>query len=147
MPRRGPTARQGGVLMAHDVFISYSSKDKTTADAVVATLESREVRCWVAPRDILPGVEYAEALVDALHGSRLMVLVFSSDSNQSHHVLREVERAVSQGIPILPLRIENVPPCRAMEYYISSRPWLDALNPPLERPLDHLAGAAQLLLW
>ena len=69
--------------MAHDVFISYSSKDKPTADAVCAMLESRGVRCWVAPRDILPGVEYAEALVDALQQSRLMVLVFSSGSNQS----------------------------------------------------------------
>ena len=132
--------------MAHDVFISYSSRDKTTADAVCAVLESRDIRCWVAPRDILPGVEYAEALVDALHQSRLMVLVFSSGSNQSPHVLREVERAVSQGIPILPLRIEDVPPSRAMEYYIASRHWLDALTPPLERHLEQLAQTAKLLL-
>lgn len=36
--------------MAHDVFISYSSKDKTAADATCAVLEGCGVRCWMAPR-------------------------------------------------------------------------------------------------
>ncbi|NQT71340.1 MAG: toll/interleukin-1 receptor domain-containing protein [Chloroflexi bacterium] len=39
--------------MAHDVFISYSTNDKTVADAVCATLESQKIRCWIAPRDAL----------------------------------------------------------------------------------------------
>ena len=81
--------------MAHDVFISYSHLDKPVADAACATLESRGVRCWIAPRDVLPGDEYASALVGAIHSSRLLVLVFSSGANQSPQVLREVERAVS----------------------------------------------------
>jgi hypothetical protein len=36
--------------MAHDVFISYSTKDKPIADAVCGTLERNGVRCWIAPR-------------------------------------------------------------------------------------------------
>jgi len=68
--------------MAHDAFISYSSKDKPAADAVCATLESRGIRCWIAPRDVLPGEEYAAALVNAIHESRLLVLVFSAGANQ-----------------------------------------------------------------
>ncbi|MGH7624806.1 MAG: TIR domain-containing protein [Gemmatimonadaceae bacterium] len=132
--------------MAHDVFISYSSKDKPTADAVCATLESRGIRCWIAPRDVVPGEEYAAALVNALRESRLMVLVFSSGANQSKHVLREVERAVSMGLPVVPLRIENVRPSAAMEYYIASRHWLDALTVPLERHLVQLAETVKVLL-
>jgi hypothetical protein len=132
--------------VAHDVFISYSSKDKPTADAVCATLESRGVRCWIAPRDVLPGEDYAAELVNAIHESRLVVLVFSAGANQSPQVLREMERAVNRGLPILPLRIENVPPSAAMEYYISSRHWLDALTTPLEQHLVHLADSVQLLL-
>ena len=46
-----------GPDMAHDVFISYSAKDKTTADGVCATLEAKGIRCWIAPRDILPGMD------------------------------------------------------------------------------------------
>jgi hypothetical protein len=44
--------------MAHDVFISYSSHDKPIADAVCAGLEAAKIRCWIAPRDMLPGVPY-----------------------------------------------------------------------------------------
>nr|HEV7952737.1 toll/interleukin-1 receptor domain-containing protein [Candidatus Acidoferrales bacterium] len=132
--------------MAHDVFISYSSHDKPTADAACAALESRGMRCWIAPRDVFPGEEYAASLVRALHESRVMVLVFSSGANRSPQVLREVERAVSRGVPILPLRIEDVPPSEAMEYYISSRHWLDALTPPLEQHLVRLADTVKFLL-
>jgi len=87
--------------MAHEVFISYSTKDKPIADAVYAQLESRGIRCWIAPRDVLPGEQYAAALVRALRASRLMVLVFSSGANESEHVLREVERAASKKLPRL----------------------------------------------
>ncbi len=106
----------------------------------------RGIRCWIAPRDVFPGEEYAASLVRALHESRVMVLVFSSGANRSPQVLREVERAVSRGVPILPLRIEDVPPSEAMEYYISSRHWLDALNPPLEQHLVRLADTVKFLL-
>jgi TIR domain len=62
--------------MAHDVFISYSAKDKTTADGVCATLEAKGIRCWIAPRDILPGMDWGEAIIEAINGSRVIVLVF-----------------------------------------------------------------------
>ena len=71
--------------MAHDVFISYSSTDKAIADSVCATLEGRRIRCWIAPRDITPGVPYGEALIEGLGASRLLVLVFSSHANVSRH--------------------------------------------------------------
>lgn len=132
--------------MAHDVFISYSSKDKPVADAACATLESHGVRCWIAPRDVLAGEEYAASLINGLSDSRLMVLVFSADSNRSPQVLRELERAVSKGLPILPLRIEDAPMSPAMEYYISSRHWLDAFTPPLEQHLVRLSDDVKALL-
>ena len=132
--------------MAHDVFISYSVKDKTTADAVCATLEHNGIRCWIAPRDVLPSMEYAEALIDAIVSSRLLVLVFSSHANESIQVRQEVERAVSHGLPVLPFRIEDVSPSHAMELFISGRHWLDALTPPLEAHLQELAKTTKLLL-
>ena len=41
--------------MAHDVFLSHSARDRSYADAIRAKLESRGIRCWIAPRDIRPG--------------------------------------------------------------------------------------------
>ena len=132
--------------MAHDVFISYAAQDEHTADAVCATLEAQRIRCWIAPRDVMPGVSYAEALIDAISESRLMVLVFSSHSNSSPQVMREVERAASKGIAILPFRIEDVAPSKFMEFFLSTPHWLDALTPPLEKHLGHLAETVKLLL-
>jgi len=132
--------------MAHDVFISYSSKDKTIANAACATLEKHEIRCWIAPRDVPPGLQYAAALINAINDCKVFVLILSKGSNASGQVLREVEEAVDNGTPIIPLRIEDFEPTDAMRYYIKSLHWLDAMTPPLERHLGKLAASVQALL-
>jgi len=130
----------GGELTAKiDAFISYSSKDKTAADAACAALESAGVRCWIASRDIRPGEEYGAAIIDAIERCRVMVLIFSSSANQSCQVRREIERVVSKGIPIIPVRIEDVVPTKSIEYFLGAIHWLDALTPPLEGHLQKLA--------
>jgi len=132
--------------MAHDVFISYAHGDRTVANAVVATLESRGIRCWIAPRDIIPGEDWGAAIIDAINDARAMVLVFSSHSNESDQIKREVERTVHQGIAVIPFRIEDVLPSKTLEYFISTQHWLDALTPPLEDHLEHLAETITVLL-
>ena len=124
--------------MAFDAFISYSSKDKTTADAACAGLESAGVRCWIAPRDIRAGTEYAAGIVEGIDTCRIMVLIFSSSANASPQIRREIERAVSKGLTIVPFRIEDIAPTKAMEYYLGSIHWLDALTPPLSKHLGQL---------
>jgi hypothetical protein len=132
--------------MAHDVFLCYSDKDKTVADALCAKLEARRIRCWIAPRDILPGMIYAEALIEALNQSRILILVFSANSNNSPQVMREIERAVHLGIPIIPFRIEDVVPSKAMEFFLGAPHWLDALTPPLEKHVETLGRTVEALL-
>lgn len=132
--------------MAHDVFISYCSEDKPIADAVCATLEGQGMRCWIAPRDILPGVDWGEAIVDAINESKAMLLVFSSKANASQQIKREVERAVHRGIPLIPVRLDDALPSKSLEYFISTPHWLDALTPPLESHLHRVAEAVKLLL-
>lgn len=132
--------------MAHDVFISYSSKDKVIADAVCARLEGRSIRCWIAPRDVQPGQPYGEEIIDAIHSSKAMVLVFSSHANASPHIPKEIERAVSHGVSIIPLRVEAVTPGKSLDYFISSVHWLDAITPPLESHLESLANTILTLL-
>lgn len=132
--------------MSFDVFISYSSKDKTVADAACARLESAGIRCWIAPRDVIPGMSYGEAIIDAIHAAKVMVLVFSSNANASAHIPKEIERAVSNSVTIVPFRIEDVAPGKSLDYFIGSVHWLDAMTPPLEKHLDHLVATIQKLL-
>jgi hypothetical protein len=132
--------------MAHDVFICHSSKDKTVADAVCSVLESEGIRCWIAPRDVLAGLSYGEAILEAINGAKVMVVVFSSSANASPQIEREIERAVNRGIRIVQFRIEDVMPRQALEYFLSAPHWLDAFTPPLERHLKVLADQVRALL-
>ena len=124
--------------MSFDTFISYSSKDKTTADATCNALESAGIRCWIAPRDIRAGIEYAAGIMEGIDACRVMVLIFSANANASPQIHREIERAVSKGLTIIPFRIEEIAPTKAMEYYLGSIHWLDALTPPLAQHLGVL---------
>ena len=132
--------------MPHDVFISYSSLDKAAANAACAALESAGIRCWIAPRDIIPGREWGDAIIEAINASHVLVLIFSADANASPQIRREVERAVHKGIPIIPLRIEDIVPTHALEYFIGTVHWLDALTPPLENHLRRLTESVKALL-
>ena len=128
------------------VFISCASKDKATADVVCAALEARGTRCWMAPRDVILGRDSPSALMDGLDGSSVMVLVFSSAANESPEVLREVERAASRRMPILPFRIEEVEPSESMGRFIRRQDWVNALTLPLGKHLAELGEIVEQLL-
>jgi hypothetical protein len=136
-----------GLCVSHDIFICYSARDKTVANAMCAVLEAEGIRCWIAPRDIVPGADWGESIIDAINEARAMVLVFSSNANEAQQqIKREVERAVNKGIPVVPFRIENVLPTKALEYFLSTPHWLDAFTPPLDDHVRQLADSIKRLL-
>jgi hypothetical protein len=132
--------------VSYEVFISYAHDDKKAADAVCHALEHGGIRCWIAPRDILPGVEWGAAIVDAIDMVRVMVLVFSASSNRSPQVRREIERAVNKGVAVLPFRIEEVFPCKTLEYFLGTQHWLDAFQKPLEPHIEVLTRTVRTIL-
>ena len=132
--------------MAHDVFISHSQKDKAVADAVCAALEAGGHRCWIAPRDVLPGADWSASIVKAIKAAQAMVLVFSNDSNNSDHVRREMQTAANHDVAIIPFRIEDVKPSMSFEYFLGTQHWLDAMTPPLENHLKRLDQVIAALL-
>lgn len=130
----------------YDVFVSHSAKDKSIADATVHYLESRGIRCWIAPRDVLPGSNWAASIIEGLGQCRVFVLVCSSHSNKSQQVLQEVERAVAKDLIVIPLRVEQVVLSDALELYLGARHWLDAISRPIEKHLGALADAVAQIL-
>ena len=114
--------------------------------AACASLEAAGIRCWIAPRDIMPGTEYGASIVDALDRCRVLVLIFSSNANESPQLRREVEHAVSRAVPIVPVRIENVVPTKLMAYFVESVHWLDAMTPPVESHFQRLAEVVKAML-
>jgi TolB-like protein/TolA-binding protein len=108
------------------VFISYASQDKATADAICELVENEGIGCWIAPRDVIPGEFYADAIVRALNEAQVLLLVLTEHAVNSPHVLREVERTSSKRHPIISLRIGAISLPPALEYFLSSSHWLEA---------------------
>jgi hypothetical protein len=125
-----------------EVFVSYASPDRETALKITAFLESQGITCWVAPRDVPPGMEYGAAIIQGIETSRALVLVLSEHSNDSQFVRKEVERAVSKVKPVLPVRIREITPSGSLEFFISSAQWVDAWRSPMEQ---HLSGLVQAI--
>lgn len=126
--------------MARDVFVSYSVPDRDCAYELVARLEGRGLSVWIAPRDISPAAEWAEEIIDAIASARIMLLVFSSHSNVSPQVRREVERAIHKQLPVLPFRLEDIAPSKSLEYFLSSQHWLDGFPAPREPHYERLCA-------
>jgi hypothetical protein len=132
--------------MARDVFVSYSQADRDCAHEIVARIEARGLAAWIAPRDVAPSADWAAEIVEAIAAARVMVLVLSASSNDSPQVRREVERAVSRQVRILPFRIDDVLPSKSLEYFLSAQHWLDAFPPPREPHYARLCDALAALL-
>ncbi|MBE2180832.1 MAG: toll/interleukin-1 receptor domain-containing protein [Chthoniobacterales bacterium] len=127
-------------------FISYCREDKAVAEAVVAGLEANGIPCWIAPRNVRPGENWGGSIIKAITNAKVMVLVFSQHTNNSPHVMNEIERAVSRRVTIIPFRLQDVKPSEDLELFISSCHWLDALTPPLDAHVADLVRAVQGVL-
>ena len=129
-----------------DAFISYSSKETEAAGSICALLEEGGVPCWMAPRDIPLGSHWAGSIAQALRNAKIMVLLFSRNSNDSLQVLREVTLAASNNLIIMPVKIDDTLPSNDMEYFLSISHWLDASGRPLENAAAELVSTIRAKL-
>jgi hypothetical protein len=132
--------------MPHDVFLSYASTDRAAAEAICTALETRGIRCWVAPRDVPAGADWGEAILSAIGRAHAMVLVLSRTTANSTHVRNEVVTAVSQSLALCPVRIEDCQPGGALRLHLAGSHWLNVYPGPVEQHADALAAGVRLAL-
>ena len=127
------------------VFVSYASQDAVIADAVVENLDQHGINCWIAPRDVTPGSQYADEIVAAINNTKLLVLVLSEHTVGSPHVGREIERAATKRQRIIGLRTGSPPLTRSFEYFLSESQWIDvaALGMPAALTSSRPSGIRQ----
>jgi hypothetical protein len=133
---------QEGTPMVFDVFISHSSADEAVANTLCQRLEAADIRCWIAPRDILPGLSYAEAIATGISCVRMMVVVLSGRAIVSRHVVQEVRLAAEHGVALLPFRIESAALSAELDYFLGMWQWLEAV-PPEESHYLRLVDSVQ----
>lgn len=130
-----------------DVFVSYCTKtDQSAAYDLVSHVEAHGIECWIAPRDVQGGTEWAAEIVKAITVCKLMVLIFSSSANNSRDVKREVMIATQRGVRVLPFRIADIAPVASLEYLLAGHQWFDAFPPPMEPHYERLYVCLNTLL-
>ncbi|MDP6634080.1 MAG: toll/interleukin-1 receptor domain-containing protein [Phycisphaerae bacterium] len=115
-----------------EVFIAYSHKDKAAAHTVIAALESHHIRCWIAPRDISPGLDWSAAIARGIDDARVMILIYSNSAGDSKSLKAEIKRAIDKQLTILPFRIDDSPMSKAMEYLLGGASCYNAFKGPME---------------
>lgn len=126
--------------MTHDVFISYSSKNKTAADAICHVLEENGIKCWMAPRDIPAGSEYGDMIDEAIKSSSIIVVVFSQKAAESPWVKGELNIAFEEQKTIIPFRIDSTPLKGQNRVILNQKHWIDAF-PDYEDKFSDLVDA------
>lgn len=104
----------------YDVFVSHkTAEDGEIARRLVASLESHGLKCWIAPRDIPPGQNYASAIVDGISQSSVFLMLFSRYANQSDDIVRECQQASRLKRPLLTVRLDDAEFCPALSYFLA----------------------------
>ena len=110
-----------------DVFISHSSKDKEIAEKVLNFFEGRGLNCWIAPRDIVPGTEWAAAINAAITASKVFLIIYTANSAESSQVSREISLAeTKQGVFVVPYKTDDTPLVGSFEYYLIGSHFISA---------------------
>lgn len=131
--------------MEHDVFISYSTKNKEAAQAICHVLEQNEIRCWMAPRNIPPGSDYGDVIEDAIKACKSVVVLFSETAAQSQYVKSEINIAFEEQKTIIPFRLDETPLKGQNRLILNKTHWIDAY-PDYKTKFSDLVAAVALSL-
>jgi TIR domain-containing protein/double zinc ribbon protein len=117
--------------MARSVFISHSSADEQLAEEMCSRLESNGIGCWIAPRDIPAGVDWADGIVCGIGECHVMVFLLTKATVASQHLVRELHHASENDLNIVPVRVGGVTECnRSIAFYLATQQWTDVSDPP-----------------
>src|SRR3984885_2960234 len=132
-------------ILSAPIFISYSSKDQQIAETIYQALEARGLDCWIASRDVRAGENFQEAIVRALRSAKVMLLVFTSNANNSDEIKKELVLAGRHRVTVVPVRVEDVVPNDAFTYELATRQWIDLFK-DWERQIEQLVAQVEMIL-
>jgi tetratricopeptide (TPR) repeat protein len=130
-------------LASPPVFISYSSRNQREAEILVEGLCARDISCWMAPRSIPSGANWADEIESAVRAAKIMVSVVSPEFNESTHTRKEMILAADQGLEIVPILISDFKPWGYLRYFLCDRQWIVAVGEQLTSKIDVVAKAIE----
>lgn len=94
--------RQAFYDQSHDIYISYSWKNANIIWSTIRQLKESNLSIWI-DTDLIPGMEWQNVQDKKLKQSRALVVMVSPEAIQSQGVQHEVDFALANNIPILPV--------------------------------------------
>ncbi len=113
------------------VFISYIYRDFKFVNVLVDELQKAGVRAWLDAREIKPGVEWGDAIVEALKDADAVISVVSIDSVRQGYIQAELKRALFLKKPVIPVTIDESGKRKLPDYLRDLQP-IDARDPDNE---------------
>mgnify|MGYP000752597643 CR=1 FL=1 len=131
--------------MEHDVFISYSRKDKAIVDEICELLNENSISFWRDVREIDPGSMFMGEIVDAIKGCKITLFVSSTNSNHSIYTAKEVALAFNEGKHIIPYKIDHSSFCKNMQFLFSDINFTEAIPYSRQKAMELVSDIKALV--
>jgi hypothetical protein len=130
--------------MPRDAFISHCTKDGAElAETLCLALETRTLRCWIAPRDVAWDSGYGPAIDAAIRDCGVFVILMTPEAAKSEELGREAQLASQYRKRMIPISVDGVEPGQNLRYYIAGWQYFRCPRVPDEKDMDRLAHAVR----
>jgi GTPase SAR1 family protein len=137
---RGKTAVLRGKedVAEHDVFLSYSWRDKDAVRSIAERLRNRGLRPWMDERQLRPGLQWQPELEEIIARVPAAALVFGAQRGpwQAREIYAFIQQSVSRGCVIVPVLLPDAN-TDDLPVFLQGLTWVN-LAVPEPDPIDQL---------
>lgn len=123
------------------VFVSYSSTDRARALALANRLEAAGLAVWLDRHAITGGASWSAAIAEGIRHCTVFAVLCSRAAMGSDNVRRELQLAMEERKPLLPLLLESVEQPAAVRYILAGSQWVELLDRPEDRWMSDVLRA------
>ena len=130
-------------MSKHDIFISYSRADKDIVNDFKLRLENEGWSVWMDLEGIESGEAFKSIIVEAIKTCKVVVFFSSKSSNASTYTAKEINLAVKNDIPIIPVLLDYSNYNPGVEFDLGVIDYIDYVNPMGLNVMTRLVKAVQ----
>lgn len=119
----------------YDIMISYSSFDREIVKGIRDVLKEKGIKVWIDIDCIPCGDNYKESIICGIENSKVVLFVLSENSNNSMHVVNEVENAVRERKTVMIVALDDAQLAPRLRYDLINTNMLDYKDPEFESKL------------
>ncbi len=128
-----------------EVFVSFSFADMEKAKHCARHLHAAGLTNWFAPQ-LGPGRDFADEIVTALQSAKAFLLLLSPTSAKSNWVRGEIALARKNGVPLVPVKLEDFKVPDRLVLELATTEWENAYEQDLAWHLDRVVDSLRTIV-